>query len=125
MSAVNWILGPQLIGAIFLLGGLVMTKYPPRKINNWYGYRTDSSKVNQETWDEANRFSSRYMIRMGWILIVVGLLLALLLDNVQVRADLKPHILPISMLVMGSLPAVFLIVATEKHLSKTFDKKTK
>src|ERR1700753_2239782 len=68
----QWFFGPQLIGVILVIVGLIQYDYPPRKINDWYGYRTDTSKRNQETWDEAQRYSSLYMAKAGLFLIVIG-----------------------------------------------------
>jgi uncharacterized membrane protein len=48
--------------------------YPPEKINTGYGYRTKASMRNQQTWDEANRYSSRLMLFCGLALLIIGLL---------------------------------------------------
>ncbi len=34
---------PNLIGAIFIIAGLIMLIFPPKKINSLYGYRTPRS----------------------------------------------------------------------------------
>src|ERR1700761_4819527 len=76
MNVTNWVIGPQLLGAILCIVGFISIKFPPKKINQLYGYRTASSMKNQQTWDEANYFSSRYLVRLGLILIIIGLLMA-------------------------------------------------
>src|SRR5580698_5836717 len=76
-----WIFGPQIIGFVFLVLGALQYYFPPKKINNWYGYRTPTAKRNQQTWDEGNRFSSRLMMRFGFIVMVIGLLIAAVLNN--------------------------------------------
>ncbi len=59
---------PALTSLIFMLAGLIWTKYPPKKINGFYGYRTFSSMKNQERWDFAQKYASKEIIRMGFLL---------------------------------------------------------
>ena len=42
-----------------------MQKFPPKKINSIYGYRTPSSMKNQERWNFAQKFSAKEIIKMG------------------------------------------------------------
>ncbi|WP_086478465.1 MULTISPECIES: SdpI family protein [Arenibacter] len=64
----------MITGIGFILIGWISLKYPPKKINNWYGYRTSSSKKSQERWDFAQHYSSKEMIRMGFLLILISFL---------------------------------------------------
>src|ERR1700754_2388010 len=86
----TWVLGPQVIGMILLIIGSIQHYFPPKKINNWYGYRTPSAQRNQQTWDEANRYSANYMIKCGITLVIIGLLIACVLNiiapPIKVRA---------------------------------------
>lgn len=52
---------------IILLAGLAQQKWPPKKINPLYGYRTPLSKRTQATWDAANAFSTQLMIKLGFV----------------------------------------------------------
>lgn len=56
---------PLITGSIFILAGIIMQKFPPKKINSIYGYRTPSSMKSQERWDFAQRFSAKEMIKTG------------------------------------------------------------
>ncbi|WP_458629321.1 SdpI family protein [Winogradskyella sp. PC D3.3] len=49
-----------------------MYKFPPKKINSIYGYRTASSMKNQQRWDFAQLYASKQMIKYGLLLSVVG-----------------------------------------------------
>ncbi|WP_232333208.1 SdpI family protein [Mariniflexile maritimum] len=59
-------------GIVSIIAGLIMRKFPPKKINALYGYRTSSSMKNQERWDFAQFYSSKEMIKIGLINIVVS-----------------------------------------------------
>ena len=120
MTLSNWIAGPQLIGAIFIIVGLISYYFPPKKINDLYGYRTSSSKKNQQTWDVANRFWAVYSLRAGIIVLLAGILLHLLVDIMPWPAKTKSLLTVISLLGAGIFTAVLSIVATEKHLKETF-----
>ncbi len=68
---------PLLVGIIFIIAGLIMLKFPPKKINMLYGYRTLSSMKNQKNWDFAQRYSSILMMYCGFGLLLfsgIGLL---------------------------------------------------
>lgn len=59
-------------GLIFIIAGIILLKFPPKKINGFYGYRTSSSMMNQERWDFAQIYSSKEMIKVGLLLTLVG-----------------------------------------------------
>lgn len=65
---------PVSTGLIFIISGFIMLIFPPQKINNLYGYRSPSSKRNQETWDFAQKYSSMELIKLGGLLALSGLL---------------------------------------------------
>jgi len=71
---------PLLLGLIFVLAGLGMLIFPPKKINSIYGYRTKSSMKNIERWNFAQRYSARLFILLGVIFpltSIIGLLVNL------------------------------------------------
>ena len=75
--SISIILGPFTIicilaGFVFIMGGWILRKYPPKTINHWYGYRTPASKMNQQRWDFAQKYSAGCAIETGLILILIG-----------------------------------------------------
>lgn len=65
------------MGTVFLIAGFIMLKFPGKKINSSYGYRTFRSMENQQTWDFAQLYSAKEMIKLGIILAlcsIIGLL---------------------------------------------------
>ena len=61
-------------GLIFAIAGFLMLKFPPKKINSLYGYRTKRSMSSQELWDFSQIYSARLMSRSGLLMIGIGLL---------------------------------------------------
>ncbi|RVU01480.1 SdpI family protein [Mucilaginibacter limnophilus] len=121
MDAEHWIIGPQLIGIILLLAGGVQRCYPPKSINSLYGYRTPTSMKNQQQWTEANCYSAKFMVKAGMVLLIVGIVLSILLGQLDMPDKLR-RLITVAGLITSSIAAcVLLIVKTEKHLSKTFD----
>lgn len=53
------------VGFIFMLMGIIMYKFPPKKINGLYGYRTASSMQSQAKWDFAQKYSAKIMSFIG------------------------------------------------------------
>lgn len=65
---------PLSSGIIFLIVGLYTLYYPPKKINDLYGYRTAASMKNQKRWDFAQVYASKAMIKVGLILCCIAAL---------------------------------------------------
>lgn len=99
--------------AIFLIVGLIQLRWPPKKINHVYGYRTPRSMKNMDTWVEANRFSSLMMVRLGMYMLFGGIVIAFLPQmHPTVYVGYILLVLPV---------AITMLVATEKHLKNVFD----
>ncbi len=65
---------PFSTGLVFLLVGLIMLKFPPKKINGLYGYRTTSSMKNQKRWDFSQKFSAIELIKLGSVLALTSII---------------------------------------------------
>ena len=63
---------PFLVGIIFIIVSMIMLKFPPKKINFWYGYRTPNSMKSQERWDFSQEYSAVEMRKMGVIMLVIS-----------------------------------------------------
>ncbi|WP_432221901.1 SdpI family protein [Flavobacterium sp. TMP13] len=57
--------------------------YPPKKINNLYGYRTASSMKNIENWNLANKYSANLMLISMLFLLLVSYIAELLDFNAK------------------------------------------
>jgi uncharacterized membrane protein len=123
MDLMSYITGPQLIGAIFFIVGVIMKYFPPKHINSSYGYRTSSSMENQHTWDEANSYSARLMIVMGVGLFIFGMTLTILMDVLVITAKTQGVILAVTTITLTIATAILLLLITERHLKKTFNNK--
>ncbi|RKR81596.1 SdpI/YhfL family protein [Mucilaginibacter gracilis] len=115
MVLTHWLVGPQLVGLIILIVGLIQKYFPPKRINNWYGYRTDIAKKSQQNWDYAQAYSANLMLKYGSGAIILGLLLA---DVLPLKYEL---VLPITAMFSGISIAVMMLVKTETHLEKKFN----
>lgn len=62
------------VGLIFIVAGFVMFRFPPKKINSLYGYRTKSSMKNLERWNFVETFSAKEMMKLGFFLMLSSLL---------------------------------------------------
>ena len=103
-----------LTGGVLLLAAAIQYKFPPKKINPFYGYRTKVSMRNQETWDFAQRFSALQMMKVSRAMLVIGGLCWLFNFS-------PPFPLPIGMGVVILFPLV-MILKVEKELKKRFPK---
>ena len=112
--------GPHLIGLLFIIIGLMQRFLPPKNINRWYGYRTPTARTSQKTWDEGNRFSAIYMIRAGVVVLVVGFIIYIAMLYFNVNYNIQ-KIVDYVILFGGAMGiGILSTMATEKHLQKTF-----
>ncbi len=61
-------------GLSFVIVAIITLKYPPKKINNIYGYRTKSSMKSDDRWEFSQKFSSALMLKYGSMLSIAGIL---------------------------------------------------
>ena len=101
-------------GCILVVTSIITLFYPSKKINTGYGYRTRASMRNQQTWEEANRYSSKLMLLCGGILAATGLL-SFFISSLSQTGIITGTILTF---LFTLLP----IPLTERHLKKLFDK---
>lgn len=99
-----------LCGLCFVIVSLIMLKFPPRKINALYGYRTNSSMKSQEQWDFAQHFSAKIMLKCGILMLLMALIGIFLQDSVSKTVQI------IFSAVVIFAPIIFLIYKTEKAL---------
>lgn len=62
-------------GLLFLLS-IIFWKFPPKKINGWYGYRTPKAMENQQIWYFANSVFNKNLLIYAGISFLAGLFFA-------------------------------------------------
>lgn len=97
-----------LVGFAFSIAAFVTMKFPPKKINGIYGYRTSRSMKSQRNWDIAQRYSSQLMLKQGLVMLAIGVLLFALSIPDEMSAVISIALLVVSVIV--------LFVQTEKKL---------
>lgn len=60
-----------LVPVVMITSGYTMRKYPPKKINGAFGYRTARSMKNQDTWNFAHRFFGERWQKIGMIMLPI------------------------------------------------------
>jgi uncharacterized membrane protein len=100
--------------SILLIAGFLQFRWPPKKINNFYGYRTPRTMRNIDTWREGNHFASKLMMRLGAYHLLGALFLAL-----------TPYSEPLVHVgyILLILPLVIaMMVISERHMANVFNK---
>jgi|SRR6056300_504377 uncharacterized membrane protein len=65
---------PLIIGSLLLVIFSIVKKFPPKKINSLYGYRTGRSMKSQEAWEFAQSYSTELMLRYSFIYLLTFVL---------------------------------------------------
>ena len=107
------LIGVILFDCVLMLGiAWYYKKYPPKKINNFYGFRTRRTMANQDIWDEANKRNAQDMWAYAVYLSAISIVLIVLNTPYAV-------IIHIAVTLIGVFVAIF---ATIQYLDKHFDK---
>ena len=105
---------------ILTVMGVVFWMYPPKKINEFYGYRTTRSRKSQEAWDFAQRYSAKLMTIFGLAALSVAAAARLFLNGLCINSD---YLMLYDICITLLLPIIVVlppIVLTELELRKRF-----
>lgn len=105
--------------AIMIAAGLIFKNAAPKKINYIFGYRTEMSMKNRDTWEFAHTYFGQLWLFLGLILLIPSgvPMLFLIGKSTELIGIIGTIICFVDMTVM--LAAIF---PTEKALKKNFDK---
>ena len=99
-------------GLLFLMS-IIFNLFPPKKINNFYGYRTPRTIQNQDIWEFANSVFNKTLLSYSAIGFLASMLLTYLYQ------DFMDSWFPMAFLFFTLLVC---IVKTENLLNQYFDK---
>jgi len=105
---------PILVGSVFLLVGILMFLFPPKKINYLYGYRTRGSMKNIERWNFAQKLSSKLLLICGISLLITGIVGLILYPD--------QNVINIIGIFESILLIMLIFIKTEFDLKKKFGK---
>lgn len=97
-----------LIGTIFLLTGLITKRFPPKKINSFYGYRTPKSKSNVTNWKISQIESSKRMIEAALVLMCCSVIFYF------IPMKESTSIITIAILIIASI--LYILISVERKL---------
>lgn len=112
MSPIIYVLTTN--GILFLLS-IIFWKFPPKKVNNIYGYRTHKAMQNQQIWDFANSTFNRSLLIYTGFSFLAGFVFVTFLN---VALTWQPMALVILSLVVS-------IVKTERALNENYTEEGK
>jgi len=99
-----------LAGIIFFITGFITKKFQPKKINAFYGYRTNASMKNQNQWDFAQQFASTKMMQIAIVMMLLSFFKMILKDQ-------QERLISLCILLAG---VFYLLYATEKAIRNKF-----
>lgn len=109
-----------LIPLVMVLCGRYFIKKAPKNINYLFGYRTELSMKNKETWKFAHGYIGNIWLKWGLVLLPVSVfVLAFVVGKDEDIIGTLGTIITVVQLV----PILASIILTEKALKKNFDEK--
>lgn len=108
-----------LFPAIMLVMGRYFMKTAPKEINYIFGYRTNMSMKNKDTWEFAHKYIGKLWFRFGWILVPITIIpmFFVLGKSEDTIGTVGAIVVAIDLIILIS--AIF---PTEMALKKNFDK---
>lgn len=99
--------------------GKMFINRAPKEINMAFGYRTDMSMKNRDTWEFAHKYCGKIWYICGWVLLPLAIIPMLFVigQNEDTVGTLGGIICVIQL-----IPLIGSIIPTERALKKTFDK---
>ena len=107
-----------IITLIMLVAGRMMQKRPPQKINCFFGYRTERSMKNRDTWEFAHQYIGKLWFRLGWIVLIPSVALLLVFFGKDIRTVGN---VGMTICFLQLIPMIVPVFFTENALKKTFD----
>ena len=108
-----------LIPLLMILFGFCFIRKAPKEINFVFGYRTEMSMKNKDTWEFAHRYCGKLWLITGAIMLFLSLVAMCFLigmsEDVIGNAGLIISLAEIALLIIPIFP-------TERALKRTFDK---
>ena len=109
-----------LIPIIMVIFGAVFRNSAPKEINLIYGYRTNMSMLNIDTWVFAHNHCGKVWYKVGWIILPISLIVMLLCMNMK---EDTIGMVSIVLICVQLVVLVCSIIPTERALKRTFDDK--
>lgn len=101
-------------GLLFLIS-ILFWKFPPKKINAIYGYRTNKAMLNDKIWNFANSVFNKNLLIYSGISFLAGLVFA---NFIAVELTWEPMILVLLSILVS-------IIKTERALNDNFTEEGK
>lgn len=108
-----------LIPVIMIISGYLMKVKTPKKINGIYGYRTERSMKNKETWNFANKLCGDIWLKAGVVMLIISAVITAITSiNKNENAFAVASII---ILVVQTIVLIVTIAPVEKALGNKFD----
>lgn len=104
---------PIVTGPLVIIIMLLTQKFPPKKINSLYGYRSRRSMASKEAWDFAQPYSTQEMIKYMVIYTMTALLPLIITDMDEYVGVVLALVFMIAFMMIP-------IVKTERELKTRF-----
>jgi len=108
----------MMIPSSMLIFGLVFSKKAPQRINAFYGYRTEASMKNSDTWKFSHQYFGNIWTKLSILMFIITFIWMMFLFNeTNTNISLYGFLLTFIQLVLMITP----IFMTEKALRNNFD----
>lgn len=101
-------------GLLFLIS-IIFWKFPPKKVNGIYGYKTPKAMLNQEIWDFSNAIFNKSLLIYSGISFLGALIIA---NFATIELTWQPMVLVLLSILVS-------VIKTERALNDNFTEEGK
>lgn len=103
---VTIIIGYVIVPIVLIIMGIIQTKYPPRDINSFLGFRTKKASRSQRNWDIAQKLCGKYLVISG-VISAISFITVLIIKKIVGFDDVILEyifILPALLVILSIIP---------------------
>ena len=119
MNILGYITNMVIPVTLFIIG-IFFTVKPATKINDLAGHRTKYSKLNQQTWDYAQRIMAKTYLIVGVIYTIISAIVTIILFKQGIKGDELWLAVGIIVLLQCTAPLIEYVIV-ENGLKRKFD----
>ncbi len=123
MRLSDWIIGPQILGFIIGLVGLIQLYFPFKRINGIDLYMTSSPEKNEQILAEVKWFIPRFMLKVGFGLFIAGFVIIAILNLIVTSIQLKEVLQYMFLIIALPFTRPLIMAKINSHLDKKFNNK--
>lgn len=111
-------IGCVILPFLIILFGVISYRFTPKKINGFFGFRTEQSMKNDETWIFAHKYCGKLWMKLGIGMLITS---AIIFAFLRIQTEDMMGVGMILLIMIQTIALIISVIPTQKALRKIFD----